>query len=160
MTPTDLRKYLEAQGWTVLEAGINDRLFVFENDKFPRRQLAYPMDMTAPDYHESVGGVLLKLADITGREIESVIAEAIQAKGATVDKFLVHPDEIVWAEYDLDSMCEAFSRVIESHHNTGPFHDPINTDARMALRILRGFVPYMDALKKSAISARGSHVHD
>jgi hypothetical protein len=75
MTPADLRKYLESQGWAVLEAGIKDRLYVFDHADFPRRQLAYPMDMTAPDYDESVGGALLKLADITGRKIESLIAE-------------------------------------------------------------------------------------
>jgi hypothetical protein len=155
-SPTDLRKYLESQGWVVLEAGIKDRLYVFEHADFPRRQLAYPMDMTAPDYEESVGGALLKLAEITGREIESVIAEATLARKATVDKFLVHPDHIVWAKYDLYLMCESFARVIESHYNNNaPFQDPINTDAQMALRILRGFIPYMESLKKQALQTKG-----
>lgn len=62
-------------------------------------------------------------------------------------------DEVIkkaWSGYDLDGMVEAFSRVIESHHSSkNPFHDPINTDAKMALRILRGFVPAMKACASS-----------
>lgn len=51
-----------------------------------------------------------------------------------------------WAGHDLDAMVEAFSRVIEAHHSSKhPFHDPINMDAQMALRILRGFIPAMKA---------------
>ena len=53
---------------------------------------------------------------------------------------------VAWAGYDLDAMVEAFSRVIEAHHsNRRPFHNPIDMDARTALRILRGFVPAMKA---------------
>lgn len=67
----------------------------------------------------------------------------------------VHPEEIVWAKYDLLAMCEAFERVIEAHHaRKEPFHNPIDTDARMALRILRGFLPYMESLKQSALRAK------
>jgi hypothetical protein len=55
-------------------------------------------------------------------------------------------EPVAWAGYDLDGMVEAFSRVIEAHHSSkNPFHDPINTDARMALRILRGLIPAMKA---------------
>jgi hypothetical protein len=55
-------------------------------------------------------------------------------------------EPVAWAGYDLDGMVEAFSRVIEAHHSSKhPFHDPINTDARMALRILRGLIPAMKA---------------
>ena len=55
-------------------------------------------------------------------------------------------EPVAWSGYDLDGMVEAFSRVIEAHHSSKhPFHDPINTDARMALRILRGFIPSMKA---------------
>ena len=55
-------------------------------------------------------------------------------------------EPVAWAGYDLDGMVEAFSRVIEAHHSSKhPFHDPIDTDAKMALRILRGFIPAMKA---------------
>jgi hypothetical protein len=53
-------------------------------------------------------------------------------------------EPVAWAGYNLDDMCEAFDRVIEEHHyRKNPFHDPVNKDAMLALRILRGFVPYM-----------------
>jgi hypothetical protein len=55
-------------------------------------------------------------------------------------------EPVAWSGYDLDGMVEAFSRVIEAHHSSKhPFHNPIDTDAKMALRILRGFVPSMKA---------------
>ena len=73
--PTDLRDYLKAQGWAVLEAAIKDRLYVLENKKFPQRQLAYPMDMTAPDYRESLDRVFWKLGDITGQKLENVLID-------------------------------------------------------------------------------------
>ena len=53
---------------------------------------------------------------------------------------------VAWSGYDLDGMVEAFSRVIEAHHSSKhPFHNPIDMDAKMALRILRGFIPAMKA---------------
>lgn len=57
---------------------------------------------------------------------------------------VVEPE--TWAGYDLDGMVEAFHRVIEAHANkNNPFHNPIDADAQMALRILRGLVPAMKA---------------
>lgn len=55
-------------------------------------------------------------------------------------------EPVAWAGYDLDGMVEAFHRVIEAHANkNNPFHNPIDADAQMALRILRGLVPAMKA---------------
>jgi hypothetical protein len=55
-------------------------------------------------------------------------------------------EPVAWAGYDLEGMVEAFSRVIEAHHSSKhPFHNPIDMDAKMALRILRGFIPAMKA---------------
>ena len=49
-----------------------------------------------------------------------------------------------WGKDDLDGMVEAFSRVIEAQHTKDhPFHNPINADAMTALRLLRGYLPYM-----------------
>ena len=53
-------------------------------------------------------------------------------------------EPVAWDGYNLDDMCEAFNRVIEEHcHKKHPFHDPVNNDAMIALRTLRGFIPYM-----------------
>ena len=55
-------------------------------------------------------------------------------------------EPVAWTGYDLDGMVEAFSRVIEAHHSSKhPFHNPIDMDAKIALRILRGFIPAMKA---------------
>ena len=55
-------------------------------------------------------------------------------------------EPVAWTGYDLDGMVEAFSRVIEAHHSSKhPFHNPIDMSAKMALRILRGFIPAMKA---------------
>lgn len=57
------------------------------------------------------------------------------------------PAEGDWlARLDWDSMCEAFARVIEAQaHRDNPFHNPINADAMLALRELRGAVPAIKA---------------
>lgn len=73
---------------------------------------------------------------------------AVTALRAALAQEQAEPEQesVVWAGYDLDSMAEAFSRVIEAHHsNRHPFHNPLDMDARMALRILRGFLPAMKA---------------
>jgi hypothetical protein len=75
VAPTDLRDYLKVQGWTVVDAALKDRLYVFENSNFPKRQLSYPMDMTAPDYQESLERVFWKLGDITGQKFESLVTK-------------------------------------------------------------------------------------
>jgi len=78
----------------------------------------------------------------TSTEEDALIDEAIIA----IKEALAQPaqEPVAWRGYDLDGMVEAFSRVIEAHHNnTNPFHSQINADAMVALRILRGFIPYM-----------------
>jgi len=53
-------------------------------------------------------------------------------------------EPVPWQGCDLDGMVEAFDRLIEAHFfRKNPFHNPIDADAQMALRILRGFIPYM-----------------
>lgn len=66
IAPIDLRDFLKSQGWSVFEQALADRLFVLSNPAFPRRQLVFPMDLTAPDYAESVDLVLGKIGKLTG----------------------------------------------------------------------------------------------
>lgn len=80
IAPTDLRDYLKAQGWTVLEEGLNDRLYVLENARVPKRQLVYPMDSLAPDYRESIERVFEKLGEITGQELEKIVSRVRSLK--------------------------------------------------------------------------------
>lgn len=66
IAPTLLRDFLvKAQGWTVLEQALRDRLFVLSHEHHPKRQLIYPMNSDAPDYDEAVRRVFDKLAEMT-----------------------------------------------------------------------------------------------
>ncbi len=72
-------------------------------------------------------------------EIANVIASLRQA----IEQY-EKQKPVAWQGCDLDGIVEAFERVIEAHFfRKNPFHNPIDADAQMALRILRGFIPYM-----------------
>jgi hypothetical protein len=76
VAPTDLRDYLKNSGWSVLEEALKDRLYALENIQFPRRQLVFPMDITAPDYRESIHRIFEKLAEMLGQTIQEIVAKA------------------------------------------------------------------------------------
>ena len=71
--PTDLRDFLTSQGWTLLDAGLRDRLFVLENPTFRGRQFVFPIDAEAPDYAESVQSVIDKFVALHGGTNASVV---------------------------------------------------------------------------------------
>lgn len=55
-------------------------------------------------------------------------------------------DGVPWAGLDLDGMVKAFDRVIEAQfQKDSPFHQPINSDAMLALRELKGLVNLLHA---------------
>ena len=60
----DVANHLKSLGWSALEAGLADGLYVFENPVFPRRQLVFPVDETAPDYLESLNTAVSKLTEL------------------------------------------------------------------------------------------------
>ena len=74
-------------------------------------------------------------------------AYEIQRQAITaIKEALAQPEQepVAWLGLDLDNMAEAFYRVIEEHHSRKyPFHDPVNRDAMIALRELRGLIAYM-----------------
>lgn len=75
IAPTDLRDFLKSLGWSVFEQALADRLYVLENPRFPRRQLIFPMDLSAPDYVESTDLVIAKITEITGLARASLISK-------------------------------------------------------------------------------------
>ncbi|MCY1060663.1 hypothetical protein [Nannocystis sp. SCPEA4] len=91
IAPTDLRDFLKSAGWTLVEEGLRDRLYAFRNGAFQRRQLVFPMDLTAPDYAESVANVLEKLAGLTGQKVTALRAQADCFKDDVV-RVRVHAD--------------------------------------------------------------------
>ncbi len=80
ITPIDLRDFLKSQGWSVLEQALADRLFVFSSPDFPRRQLVFPMDLTAPDYAETVDLIAGKLCELMGISRNSLIARLFSVR--------------------------------------------------------------------------------
>jgi hypothetical protein len=80
ISPTDLRDYAKAHGWTLVSEGLKDRLFVMSHPDFPRRQLVFPIDTTAPDYSEAVGLALGKLAGIEARPPEAILNSVLEVR--------------------------------------------------------------------------------
>ncbi|WDR90338.1 hypothetical protein [Burkholderia ambifaria] len=72
IAPTDFRDFLKAHGWSLLEQALRDRLYVLENKKFPSRQLVFPMDLSAPDYMESVDLAITKLSTLTDQSTQAI----------------------------------------------------------------------------------------
>jgi hypothetical protein len=75
IAPTDLRDFLKSLGWSVFEPARAERLYVLENSAFPRRQLIFPMDLSAPDYVESTDLVISKIAEIMGWPRASLVSK-------------------------------------------------------------------------------------
>ncbi|MCX7112258.1 MAG: hypothetical protein NTX45_19450 [Proteobacteria bacterium] len=91
VTPIELRDFAKSLGWHLIEAGMADRLYVLQNPNFPRRQLVYPMDLTAPDYKESTDLVLEKLGEML-REPPDALRIRAQAVRDDTLRFRIYYD--------------------------------------------------------------------
>jgi len=78
--PTDVRDFLKSQGWVVLDEAIKDRLYVLSNERYPRRQLVFPMDQFAPDYFDSLALIIDKVAELSGTAARQIISKIQSAK--------------------------------------------------------------------------------
>lgn len=74
VSPIDLRDFLKVLGWSLVREGLGHRMFVLDNANFPRRQLVFPMDTTAPDYDEAIERVLDKLAEMTRQSVATLLS--------------------------------------------------------------------------------------
>ena len=72
-------------------------------------------------------------------------AAAMAALRARLAEPEPEPVAVAWRGIDLDGMAEAFHRCIEAQAACGPFHQPVNADAMLALRELRAIIPAMKA---------------
>ncbi|PCJ54816.1 MAG: hypothetical protein COA70_03745 [Planctomycetota bacterium] len=77
VSPTHLRDYVKALGWTFVEEATGDGLFLFNHPSEEFVQLKFPTAADAPDYRESLDIVFNKLAEFSARPI-SAISEAIE----------------------------------------------------------------------------------
>lgn len=78
--PTDLRDFLRAQGWKIFGRALADRLYILENEAYPQRQLVFPMDVTAPDYVESIDIVIRKLSHLSGQLTANLASQIASIK--------------------------------------------------------------------------------
>lgn len=72
INPTDLRDYVVALGWDLIEEAVNDRLYVLNSDS-DDDQIAFPMDDDAPDYEDSVAIAIRRLSRLLGRNTQSLV---------------------------------------------------------------------------------------
>lgn len=66
MDPMDVRDYAEALGWVPVKEAYERRLYVLKHPAHERRQLAFPMDATAPDCAEAIEVAIERLAELSG----------------------------------------------------------------------------------------------
>jgi hypothetical protein len=85
ISSTDLRDYAKAMGWVVDQKAVSDhRLYVLSNPRFPRRQLVFPIETTAPDYCESVHSVAEKLAEIERKPLQLILNSLQEVRDDTL----------------------------------------------------------------------------
>lgn len=71
--PEEYKKMLLDWGWSVVEAGLSDGMYVLENPEFPGRQIVFPMDRDAPDYAEAISRSFDKLLEMVGAEKQALL---------------------------------------------------------------------------------------
>lgn len=93
ISPIDLRDLAKSLGWELLKEGVADRLYVLKNDNYPRRQLVFPMDMTAPDYAESTYNQVKKLSEMLNESPCAVMNRALSVRDDTL-RFRIFSSQI------------------------------------------------------------------
>jgi hypothetical protein len=89
--PTNLRDYLKSIGWQVVDAALDDDLYLLRNQSNAGRELVFPTQKSAPDYLDAVSIVLEKLQSITGIKADS-IATRVAAVKDDVLRLRIHSD--------------------------------------------------------------------
>lgn len=89
--PTNLRDYLKSIGWQVVEAALDDDIYLLRSDKVAGRELVFPTQKSAPDYFDAVGIVLEKLHSITGFSISNLAIRVGSVKDDVL-RLRIHSD--------------------------------------------------------------------
>lgn len=84
IAPSNIRDYARSKGWALLPEAIPDRLYVLQNPQVNHGQLAFPMDITAPDYEEAVRLVAEKLAYFEGRSLDFIFSNLLTVRDDTL----------------------------------------------------------------------------
>lgn len=71
-SPLDLRDVVKSLGWQLVP-DISPDLYIFNNDKYPHRQIYFPKHNNVPDYYESVHLTIEKLSSLHDLQIDDVV---------------------------------------------------------------------------------------
>lgn len=89
--PTNLRDYLKSIGWQVVEAALDDDLYLLRNHGSEGRELVFPTQKAAPDYLDAVGIVLDKLQAMSGIKADNLAARIVAVKDDVL-RLRIHSD--------------------------------------------------------------------
>jgi len=103
----DLRDFLKSFGWQPRDHASTSGLVVLAHPDFPRRQLVFPVDSSAPDYADAIGLTLQKVADLQSLPIESVLTQLSELNDDTVRFRVVdtrHTDNFIPLSYAVTAL--------------------------------------------------------
>lgn len=89
--PTNLRDYLKSIGWQVVEAALDDDLYLLRSKSNEGRELVFPTQKSAPDYLDAVSIVFEKLQSISGIKADN-LATRVAAVKDDVLRLRIHSD--------------------------------------------------------------------
>jgi len=91
--PTNLRDFLKSIGWQVVEAALDDEIYLMRSDQAVGRELVFPTQKSAPDYFDAVSIVLDKLYSMTGLSIPNLLVRVGSVKDDVL-RLRIHSDTL------------------------------------------------------------------
>ncbi|WP_422071174.1 hypothetical protein [Tranquillimonas rosea] len=91
--PITFRDFMKAHGWTIVEEGLKDNIYVFRNSDYRGREIAIPTEKSAPDYFDALEVSLLKLNSLLGSDSEQLV-HRIMSTMEDVIRIRVYSDHI------------------------------------------------------------------
>jgi hypothetical protein len=73
--PGEIKLYFESNNWTSIHYPTSTNILVFKNLQFPGRQLTIPVDLSAPDYEDSLSIAINKLSELTEKSVNLILTE-------------------------------------------------------------------------------------
>lgn len=120
IAPKTLQNYIQFLGWEESQKKKYEGLYVFANEKFERGRLIFPIEQTAPDYGNSVGFALEKIAELEKKSLEQVLAELNAMNEDMVGFRLIdanNEQQYIPFSYALEAMNGAKGMLLSAAHS-------------------------------------------